>query len=56
MQITNRFRLIADEGKILTDGEIKGYVVDIAEADVDKWSEVDDDEKTEENYDGNNDN
>lgn len=36
------YRLIADEGKILTDGEIKIKAIDIFAEDLDKWTEVED--------------
>lgn len=38
---TNFLRIVADEGKILTDGEIKVYSINISENDLDKWTEVD---------------
>ena len=36
------FRLIADDGKILTNGDQKLKSVDIFTEDFDKWTEVDD--------------
>jgi hypothetical protein len=36
----NMYRLIADEGKILTDGEIYTRQVEIFAEDLNKWSEV----------------
>lgn len=42
MQKINRIRLIADEGKILVNGDNKGYVVDISEEESMLWVEVDD--------------
>ena len=47
MQKINRIRLIADEGKILVNGNKKGYVVDINIEDVDLWIEVNDDKESE---------
>lgn len=35
------YRLIADEGKILTDGELKVKAIDIFAEDLGKWTEVD---------------
>lgn len=34
-------RLIADEGKVLTDGTSEWNCVDVLPKDVDKWSEID---------------
>ncbi len=43
MQILSTFRLIADGGKILTNGTDSGYVVDLApNQSPDSWSEIDD--------------
>ena len=36
------YNLIADEGKILTDGESKAHSVYVHIDDVDKWTEIDD--------------
>lgn len=47
MQKINRIRLIADEGKILVNGNKKGYVVDINIEDVDLWIELNDDKESE---------
>ena len=41
MQVIERLRLIADEGKILTNGSIQGTVVDCAVEDKDLWQEID---------------
>ena len=35
------YRLIADEGKILTDGELKVKSIDIFVEDLSKWTEID---------------
>jgi hypothetical protein len=35
------YRLIADEGKVLTDGEQKVKAIDIFAEDLGKWTEVD---------------
>lgn len=35
------YRLIADEGKILTDGELKVKSIDIFAEDLSKWTEID---------------
>ena len=48
-------RLIADEGKVLTDGTSEWNCVDVLPKDVDKWSEadvpiVDDEDATEADY------
>lgn len=43
MQIKEMVRLIADEGKLLTDGTNTAAVVDVyPTANADKWSEIDD--------------
>lgn len=34
------YRLIADEGKMLTNGEIKIKSIDIFVEDLDKWTEI----------------
>lgn len=41
MTIKNLKRLIADEGKILTNGKIKASVVDVPEEKADEWNEID---------------
>ena len=41
MQVIERLRLIADEGKILTNGTIQGTVVDCAIEEKSLWTEVD---------------
>ena len=41
MQVIERLRLIADEGKILTNGTIQGTVVDCAVEEKELWSEID---------------
>jgi hypothetical protein len=35
------YRLIADEGKLLTDGTLKYTSIDIFVEDLDKWTEID---------------
>ena len=35
------YRLIADEGKVLTDGEQKVKAIDIFAEDLGKWTEID---------------
>jgi hypothetical protein len=35
------YRLIADEGKMLTDGELKVKSIDIFAEDLGKWTEID---------------
>jgi hypothetical protein len=35
------YRLIADEGKMLTDGELIVKSIDIFAEDLDKWTEID---------------
>ena len=40
------FRLVADEGKVLTDGEIITSCIDVESAE--GWSEIDEPEETEE--------
>lgn len=39
-EFTPMYRLIADDGKELTDGSVKVSVIDIAVDDLSKWSEV----------------
>lgn len=41
MQVITRYRLIADEGKILVKGNLKGSVIDCSEEDKDSWKEED---------------
>ena len=36
------YRLIADEGKILTDGKLKVKSIDIFAEDLGKWTEIED--------------
>lgn len=36
------YRLIADKNKILTNGEITTYNIDIFAEDINKWKEIDD--------------
>ena len=40
---TTRYRLIASDGKLLTDGTMETYCIDVDSAD--GWSEIDDPEK-----------
>jgi len=42
------FRLIADDGKILTNGEVKGRVVDVPTGKVQDWMEIEDEKDKEE--------
>ena len=42
---TPRYRLIASEGKLLTDGTMETYCIDVDSAD--GWSEIEDPEKYE---------
>ena len=41
MKVIERVRLIADEGKVLTNGTVKGTVVDCAVEEKSLWTEVD---------------
>lgn len=41
MKQIKMIRLVADEGKILTNGNIYGTVVDVFENEVENWQEVD---------------
>lgn len=41
MQVVERIRLIADEGKVLTNGTVMGTVVDCAPEEKDVWQEID---------------
>jgi len=43
-QEVHGYRLVADDGKILTDGETYAGVIDVSPADKSKWTEVDDDQ------------
>ena len=47
MQKIDMFRLIADDGKILTNGEVKGRVVDVPPGKVRDWMEIEDEEEEE---------
>ena len=40
-EYTEMYRLVADEGKALTDGNIIAPCIDIEIKDSDKWSEID---------------
>lgn len=42
MQTIDMKRLIAGEGKILTNGTDKGYVVDVPESEMNNWYEIND--------------
>ena len=46
---TTGYRLIASEGKLLTDGATETYCIDVDSAD--GWSEIDDHLEKEEDYD-----
>lgn len=49
MQKVITYRLIADEGKVLTNGKVKAYVVDIGpNADGKEWTEIEDEKRKEE--------
>ena len=37
-------RLIADEGKVLTNGTVKAPVVDVPDGDQGRWTEIDDED------------
>lgn len=41
MKEQNMVRLIADEGKILTNGDIFGYAIDVLLSEKNNWREVD---------------
>lgn len=41
MTVKDMKRLIADEGKVLTNGSQQGSVIDCLADDVDQWSEID---------------
>jgi hypothetical protein len=46
-QPVHAYRLVADKGKILTNGEIIADVIDISIADLDNWTEIEDPDDTE---------
>jgi hypothetical protein len=48
MQIIQRLRLIADEGKVLTNGVITGKVIDCAVGEETQWTEIDEPAQEEE--------
>lgn len=49
MQKIITYRLIADDGKILTNGKVKAYVVDIGpNSDEKEWTEIEDENRKEE--------
>lgn len=49
MQKIITYRLIADEGKVLTNGKVKAYVVDIGpNSDNKEWTEIEDENRKEE--------
>ena len=48
-EYTTRYRLIASEGKLLTDGDMETYCIDVDSADY--WSEIDDHLEKEEGHD-----
>ena len=39
---THRYRLIADEKKLLTNGKVTTYSVTVPEDEIDTWYEIDD--------------
>lgn len=41
MEHEDMYRLEAEEGKMLTNGEITETVIDIPKADLERWSEID---------------
>lgn len=47
MDYTLRYRLIADEGKELVNGDTTATVIDVDASDVEKWSEQDAPKQTE---------
>jgi hypothetical protein len=47
MQKKQMYRLIADEGKVLTDGKMFAKVIDILAENLHKWQEVDENKKDE---------
>lgn len=47
MQKLVMYRLIADEGKVLTNGTVEAQVIDVApNGDVGEWKEIDKKEET----------
>ena len=40
MEYEEMYRLVADEGKVLTNGDVITTVIDIPVADLEKWSEI----------------
>lgn len=42
MTVIDRKRIIADIGKLVTNGNTKGKCVDVAPEDVSLWTEIDD--------------
>lgn len=48
MDYTLRYRLIADAGKELVNGDTTATVIDVDASDVEKWSEQDAPKRTEE--------
>ena len=49
MPYTLRYRLIADAGKELVNGDTTAMVIDVDASDVDNWSEQDAPKQTEDN-------
>lgn len=49
MTYTLRYRLIADAGKELVNGDTTATVIDVDASDVEKWSEQDAPKQTEDN-------
>ena len=49
MPYTLRYRLIADAGKKLVNGDTTATVIDVDASDVEKWSEQDAPKQTEDN-------
>jgi len=49
MQKLKMFRLVAEDGKILTDGKLKGSVVDVLEGKVQDWMEIENEDEEFEN-------
>lgn len=47
MKRVEMLRLIADDGKIITNGEFSGTVIDVPKTEADKWHEVAEQEVTE---------
>ena len=50
VEYTTRYRLIASEGKLLTDGTTETYCIDVDSTD--GWTEIDDLEKDDQEKDG----